>query len=307
MKVTNLFNVFSRRPTTDQIAPVTELPNTFRNRVIMLCKDSFEEQVNWLNFLIKIHRRLQYLHGKIVLTDSPISDDPINDTLAFLVSCKDEYFLDFVEYIFQVDSFSTAHLDESKLVDEINNFIQIDKLPFALTKFVWEPKKGIFAQGYNETRTGYELVAYPRIIRRDDDVTYNLAIEPTLTLLTDKNFSSANTEFLGALTDFRNKDYGDCISKCGSAIESTLKLVCESKGWEYNQKDTALPLIKIVVSNSGLDSFFQQQLLCVPIIRNNFSTAHGAGIIQRKPPEHIAKFAINSTAASILLVIEACS
>jgi hypothetical protein len=307
MKVSNLFNVFSRRPTTDQIAPAKKLPDTFRNRVIMLCKDSFGEHLNWLNFLIEIHKRLQYLHGKIVLTDPPISDDPINDTLAFLVSCKDEYFLDFIEYMFQVDSFSTARLDETKLVDEINNFIQIDNLPFALTKFIWESEKEVIAPGYKEMRTVYKLVAYPKIIRRDDDITYNLAIEPALILLTNKKYSSANTEFLGALVDFRNKDYGDCLTKCGSAIESTLKLVCDSRGWGYNQKDTAATLIKIVVTNSDLDSFFQQQLLCVPLIRNNFSTAHGAGIIQRKPPEYIAKFAINSTAAAILFVVEACT
>jgi hypothetical protein len=78
------------------------------------------------------------------------------------------------------------------------------------------------------------LASHPQVILREQDVPYVEAIEPALRLLGDVAFTSANTEFLTALADYRSGDYEDCVAKCGSAFESTMKLICEERGWPYN-------------------------------------------------------------------------
>ena len=48
-------------------------------------------------------------------------------------------------------------------------------------------------------------------------------------LLRDKSFTSADQEFIEALEDYRKGDYGDCLTKCGSSLESTMKIICDRK------------------------------------------------------------------------------
>ena len=143
------------------------------------------------------------------------------------------------------------------------------------------------------------------MICRDEHLTHEWAIEPAIALLGDSHFTSANQEFLEALEDYRKGDYGDCLTKCGSAFESTMKLICERKGWPYSQKDTAQPLLKTIIQNSRTETFFEQPLLVIATIRNRLSNSHGSGIQVRQIPEHVAKYAINATAAAILFVVEA--
>jgi hypothetical protein len=51
----------------------------------------------------------------------------------------------------------------------------------------------------------------------------------------------------------------------------------------------------------------EQPLSIVATLRNRLSKSHGAGIQQRDIPPHIAKYAINATAAAILLLVEQCT
>jgi hypothetical protein len=86
-----------------------------------------------------------------------------------------------------------------------------------------------------------------------------------------------------------------------------MKLICERKGWPYNQTDTAAPLLKTVIANSGLDGFFDQPLLIVATLRNRLSKSHGSGALSKQVTAAKAKFAINATAAAILLLVEECA
>ena len=208
--------------------------------------------------------------------------------------CNDEHFLDFVELIFQ-SSLQTR--SSRNLVDAVNEFLKLDDLPYSLTDFVWVPDG-------DSPYSAMELSARPQIIRRDNEVLHNTAIEPTLTLLTNPAFTSANKEFLEALADYRKGEYGDCVVKCGSSFESVMKIICARKVWSYNQTDTAAPLLDVIFSNTNLDSFFKQPLMLVATIRNRLSSAHGAGTQPRIVDRHVANFAINATAAAILLLVE---
>lgn len=273
--------------------PLTE---TFRNRIFMRCRDLFG---NDRTFWIEIHSNLAYLHGRLRLSNTD-SQSELEDVLQFLENCADAQFLDFLEYIFRTQAYFHAS-DRANLVDDINEFFRQDDLPYALTDFVYT--KGITAQFGREYETS-TLTAYPQVIRKDSEVLDRGAIQPTLQLLREADFASANKEFLEALEDFRKADYGDCLTKCGSAFESVLKVICARKRWPHNATDTASPLLKTVISKSGLESFFEQPLILVATLRNKLSKSHGAGQEFRNVTEAKAEYAINATAAAILLLVK---
>ena len=297
------FSIFSRRSKPAQAVPVPITP-FFRNRVLLLCRDTFDKDQtgNYLGqFWAEIHQKLQYLHGAPVLAPRTNGRTPVEDLLEFLQTCDSEHFLDFVEYIFQADVFWRFTQYAPDMVQAINTFFQQDKLPYLLTDYV-QVRETDRSGPYGGTIT--RVTAHPKVVLREQELLHETGIQPTLTLLTDPAFASANAEFLEALEDYRRRDYGDCLTKCGSAFESVLKVICERKGWPYAQTDTSARLLKTVLPRTTLDSFFEQPLLIVASIRNRLSKAHGAGALSKSVSPQIARYAINATAAAILLLVE---
>ena len=288
MSFSELFNVFSKRaaPQVESAKPLTE---SFRSRVFMRCRDLFDGTDFWH----EIHSKLTYLHGRPRLSNVK-TDSSMLDALAFLASCDDAHFLDFLEYIFLTQACFHAS-NRANLVEDLNEFLRQDDLPYAVTDFVWTEQQS----GQHATMT---LTAYPQVIRKDSEALYRTAIQPTLELLRGPEFKAANKEFLEALEDFRKSDYGDCLTKCGSAFESVLKVICARKKWPHSRTDTASPLLKTVIEKSGLESFFEQPLVLVATIRNKLSKSHGAGLTSRDVSAAKAEYAINATAAAILLL-----
>jgi Abortive infection C-terminus len=275
----------------------------------MLCTDVFgreRDSPHPTEFWPQIHKRLQYLVGSPTLVKDVRTHSFMGEVVAFLRSCPDGKFLDFIECIFQADDYRKFWSQRDYLVSDINDLLLVDDIPYAVTRSVWKLEKAPLYGGQLQERE--ELVAHPKVICRDDEATHTLAIEPALTLLRDHHFTSANQEFLDALSDYRKGDYGDCLVKCGSAFESTMKLICDRKGWPYSQSDTARPLLQVIFQNSQLEqNLFEQALMNIATLRNKLSNAHGAGTQQRNIPQHLAKYAINATAAAMLLLVEECT
>jgi hypothetical protein len=215
-------------------------------------------------------------------------------------ACEDEDFLRFIEWICEAEEFR-QFADEEEFVDAINECFRRDDLPYALTDFQWKKTTG---RGGGTT---YTLVETPKVIRRDNQVVHKSAVKPALKLLQDKQFTSANSEFIEGMEDFREGDYGDCLTKVCSAMESTMKIICDRRGWNYTQKDSAQRLVETIIANSSLDGYFQQPIMIVATLRNRLSKSHGAGVQQKTVPEHLARYAINATASNILLLVEECT
>lgn len=258
----------------------------------MRCQELYSDTFFW----DEIHTKLTYLHGKPRLSDLRTRSKS-DDAMEFLYNCTDAHFLDFLEYIFVTNAYFQSS-GRANLVNDINEFLKQDSLPYAVTDFVWTKGND---KGY-ETTT---LTAYPQVIRKDSEALFRTAIQPTLQLLHETDFISANKEFLEALEDFRKADYGDCLIKCGSALESVLKVICTRNKWPHNATDTASSLIKTVVEKAELESFFEQPFTLVATPRNKLSKAHGAGTSFRDVTEAKAEYAINATAAAILLLTKA--
>jgi hypothetical protein len=300
MPFSDLFQTFSRRPSPagKSVKPLTQ---TFRNRVLMRCRDVFSGEGQFGDFWEQIHSKLTYLHGAPSLNSAGqnAGASQIEDSIAFLRSCSDAHFLDFIEFTFRVDAAFRINERES-LVEDVNEFLRLDDLPYELTRFIWT--KGTTRQFGQEYETS-SLSAYPQVIRKDSDLIQSNAVAPVLRLLADDRFTAPNSEFLAALKDHRHGDYGDCLTKCGSAFESAMKVICDTKGWQYQPTDTAGPLLKIVIAKGGLEPFLEQPLMLVATLRNRLSTAHGSGSNKRVVSSAKAEYAINATASAILLLV----
>ena len=283
-----LFNSFSKR-TESKKPPKSVLSVEFRNRIIFLCQDNFYGPDFWP----QIHRNLQYLHGRPILSREG-SRDALTDLSQFLFECSDDHFLDFVEMMLR-DRDSGGN--SQRLVDEVNRFLEFDNLPYAVTDFVWQSVQ-------DDRYRSMKLVEYPKVIQRDNQVLHTTAIQPALEFLSSPGFESANQEFLGALEDYRKGNFPESLTKCNSSLESVMKVISDQNGWPYSQNDTAGSLLRNILPRTALGSSFEQQLLAIPTIRNRYGSSHGKGALMVNAPKHVTQFAINATASAVLLLME---
>jgi len=196
-----------------------------------------------------------------------------------------------------------------QLVDQVNELIRFDDLPYHVTAWVEEqvvsdpePTPARLFSGAVRAR---KVTAYPKVVLRETELVQAENIAPALHLLQRPHFANANAEFVGALEELRKGNIGESMTKCGSAFESFMKILCERKGWKYNkEKDTAAPLVRSMIANTTLEPFFETTFLLIATLRNRLSTAHGAGADKREPAPHHARYAINATASIILLLAD---
>lgn len=225
MNFDRILGVFSNRHKNHQML-TKPLTHEFKNRVLLLYRDTFpRRRVNLgearpSEFWFDIYNRLEYVHARSNLSDKyPHSVDLA--TMDFLSHCEDEHFFDFVELAFQLDCLwkLRPRVDALKLVEDVNRFFEEDGLPYFLTKFALTAPPSVIKHRINYAdHANLPIEAYPQIICKEYDVLHQQAIEPTLSLLTEPHFASANEEFLAALKDYRRRDYRDCVVKCVSSF-----------------------------------------------------------------------------------------
>lgn len=310
-QLASIFDVCSRRSAPrGQGYRAEELSERLRNRILLLYRDVISGRRNanpysspddrTHEFWEQMHNSLQHLHGRAKLSSAKVHSQ-IEDALAFLLRCSAEEFFDFMELSFKVEIAWRIMSEENQVVDALNEIFRVESSPYQLTCVVkveeWDANAR-FGHGANVIRT----VAYPKVVRAEDEVTHREAVDPALSVLSRPHFEAANLEFRDALDEYRKGHYGDCLTKSGSAFESVLKVLCRRNGWPFNERDTAAPLLKVVVSNSTLHAFFEQPLMLIATMRNRLSTSHGGGAAVRSVERHVAQYAIASTAAAIVLL-----
>jgi hypothetical protein len=248
MKFEAIFDVFSRRSEETDIF-VYEVSETLRYKIVFYCHDVVSGRLG-----SPIVGR-----GSAERFWSEIHRDGADDVEAFLLTCRDEEFLDFVEYIFRVESLVPFFPDVNEFVHGINELFASENVGYELTEMVTErvvetaDEYPFFGREVEKIK----VVSRPQIIRKENQVAQAQIVKPVLKLLSGKRFKAANKEYLEALEDYRKGDYGDCLTKCGSAFESVMKIICDDKGWSYQQTDTASTLIGTMISNTNLDPFFE--------------------------------------------------
>ena len=310
-----MLDVYSRRDKTSD-GVKEQLTQEFKNRVSVLSFNTFHKDHDiWEAFWNDLYTRLLYVLGQPmpVPQDTPRSHYKAQQAILnyVLKNCSDAKFFDYIETVCRSDFIWPMNQSTIKLsigpyfVDGVNEFLKFDDLPFHLTDFEFHrDRQGhISLRPTTSTPSTPLIVTYPQIIRRDSDILHTTAIKPTLTLLRQSGFASANKEFLEALADYRSGDFDDCVAKCGSSFESVMKIICASKGWPYQENNTAETLLDTIMSKTKLKPFFKHSMMSIASIRNQLGSAHGAGTESRETARHVAQYAINATASAILLLV----
>lgn len=310
MKFSQIFDVFSKR--NKEVEPfVRNAPTTLRNKILLYCRDVFSNSRSNVGsgdytgeFWNEVHQMLLYRHGKFQLSDGN-PQSRAEDAINFLLTCKDEEFFDFIEYIFKVKCLFHVSTEENVLVAEINEFFASENVGYELTEIIKEEVVEPVNEYpfFGKEQRIIKTIAYPQVIKKDDQVIHTTTLMPALNLLSEPKYKTANQEYLEALEDYRKGDYGDCLTKCGSAFESVMKIICDNKKWQYKQTDTASVLLTTIINKSGLESFFEQPLIIIATLRNRLSKSHGAGVSLKEVTHNYARYALNSTAAAIVFLV----
>lgn len=85
---------------------------------------------------------------------------------------------------------------------------------------------------FNQHNLGYEFVN-GNIIRIDHKLLHQEVIKPALRLLYEEGFEGAEEEFRNAFEKRKKGDNRNAIIEAGRAFESTIKTICDKKGYIY--------------------------------------------------------------------------
>lgn len=205
--------------------------------------------------------------------------------------------LDFIDYIFNIFDEELRKVrpkceynyDSGKKVDE------------AITELNFR---------FRQHGLGYEFVN-GEIIRIDTKLIHNNIIKPALKLMYDESFSGAEEEIRRAFEYRRKVDNKNAILEAGKAFESTMKVICDKKGYLYDKdKDTAQKLIEILERNGFYPAYMKAHLTSVrttlrtgvPVMRNK-NAGHGQGSAVVDVPDEFAEYALNLAASNIVLLV----
>ena len=312
MDIKTILNVFSNRFKNDKPIKEININKETRNRIIMIIQNSFEKGNSntfysdetirsFPTFLVQIRELFLFKLGRFRLYEDKNLNE-CNDMLNFIQNCKGEYFLDFLEYIFQTKCFKGRDAEfQNKIVCDINYILQQGGINFRLTNYIDEliEKRIAYPPINAKTRS---VVSYPQIINYEDDFTYSEMLLPTLELLKDKRFRNANNEFLESLEHYKNNRYKECITSCCSSIESTIKVIFNIRNIEFNANCTLAPLVDKIIEKTNLYEGLKNALISPATVRNKLGSAHGKGNKEIVADKEQARYQINITAAEIILL-----
>jgi hypothetical protein len=303
------FDVFSRRQKAQ--GPGYKPPTISREvhgRILLLYSEVISGRLSsrgWgyaedhsATFFIEMHQALRLLYGRAQLVEQRQRSEA-EDVMAFTNQCTTEQLFDFIEASFKLDVSSRVFVEENQFVAALNDIFRRGGAPFQVLT-------GITREEPGPHYVSIVRVAFPRIVRVDEEVAHTEAVLPALSVLADPDYAGADDEFRRALQDYRSGDYTDCLGKCGSAFESVLKVLCRRNGITVQPgKDTAGHLIPPVLAKSTLDAgTFQEPLTLVARMRNRLSSSHGGGSAVRSVDRHVAQYALTATAAAIVLLVQ---
>lgn len=316
MNIKEIFNVFSNRKEDSKVIKYSISIET-RNRVLIIMDRKIKEIKNGYSFnhesnvfqksLVNVREMFQLKLGRMNLANNA---DALEDILIFLSKCENETFLDFIEYIFRSNEFNISEVTKNEMISDINFIFEQDEIPFRLTKYIEEWVDTVNGDVVSLDALPFgnplrkNIISYPQIINKDDDFTFSEIVTPVLELLKDSRFNNANKEFLEALEHYKNNRYKECITSCCSSLESTIKVICKIKKWEFSPNSTCNPLVLLIIEKSQLPKWYDSILTGPASFRNKLGSSHGKGDQNVTATKNQARYQINITAAEIIFLIE---
>jgi AbiJ N-terminal domain 4 len=224
-------------------------------------------------------------------------DNPRHEVLNYLLQLEDNsQVLDVIDLAFDVvqiikDNYQFKQCSEPKIspsdaIEELN-------------------------QRFKQHGIGYQFES-GTLIRIDTQLVHNEIIKPVLQLLSSSAYKGANEEFLKAHEHYKHDRYQECLVDALKAIESVIKSICDSKGWTYQTSDSIKNLLKIIFDKELLPAFMESEFSALrglleggtSVVRNKLG-GHGQGTELKNVPGYWARYALNTAASNILLLVEA--
>ena len=279
---------------TPDVYTYDELPNELRVQVIYIWRDAIGDD-NWEAWQ-EIHDDVAREHGRLELAGRRRHDDSCRGYLLEPPSVLAA--LDLIEYSFQYIAQSARILDPFKRM-EFNIRASADDAIDELN------------ERFRRAGVGYQFES-GIIIRVDSELIHREVVRPALRYLHQPDFEGPRDEFLRAHACYRAGDTKEAVTNANNAFESTLKTICDQRGWEFPKGARASDLLKIVRANGllpdYLDASFDQLAATLksglPKVRGE-EGAHGQGPAPRETPNHVAAYALHLAAAKILFLVEA--
>lgn len=215
---------------------------------------------------------------------------------AFISSRETLELLDFIDFVFY-------YISELKNDWEFkHDEVLIYKIDQGITELNYR---------FKQNNLGYEFVNN-ELIRIDNKLLHQEVIKPALHLLHLEEFKGAEEEFLKAFEYRRNNDNKNAILEALKSFESTMKTICDKKGYDYDSnKDTAKKLISILELNNFYPSYMNNNIANVratletglPVIRNK-EAGHGQGSSVVNVSDEFTEYALNLAATNIVLLVK---
>jgi hypothetical protein len=163
---------------------------------------------------------------------------------------------------------------------------------------------------FKEHGVGYQFEVN-EIIRVDSTYMHAEVVKPTLALLSNSKFLGANEEYLKAHEHYRHGRNKECLAECLKAFESTMKIICQEKGWPVAANATSSKLVQACLDNGLVPAFTQGQFTSlrslldsgIPTIRNRTS-GHGQGAVPQEVDDEMTRYGLNLTGTNIIFLIE---
>ncbi|WP_313453656.1 STM4504/CBY_0614 family protein [Stutzerimonas nitrititolerans] len=154
--------------------------------------------------------------------------------------------------------------------------------------------------------------AQGEIVRVDSELLHAEAVKPALRLLNEKSYQGAQQEFLSAYEHYRHGKNKEALNDCLKSFESTMKAICDKRGWTYAPGATAKILIQVCFEKGLVPAFWQQQLTSlrsllessIPTGRNKLS-GHGQGTSPTTVPDYLVAYMLHMTASTLVFLTTA--
>lgn len=301
--IVNLFSKRQRalRGETPDVYQYTELPNSLRVQTVQILQEvlpRFHRGDLPEGFFVELRRILRRERGAFCLLPGwTVRAEPAaeQEVLGYFLSEKDvELALDVVELAAHLlvvldeqfsKSFTSASLPGQEAIQEVNYRLREHGVGFQVEGSV--------------------------VMRNDSQFLHGEIVKPAIAILHDKKLAGANEEFLRAHEHYRHGRHEECLVDCLKAFESVMKAIAKQRRWPYGEGDSAKKLIEICLDHRLVPTDLQSDLASlrsllesgIPTIRNR-NAGHGQGATPRRVPEHLVRFCLNQTAATIVFLAE---
>jgi AbiJ N-terminal domain 4 len=293
-----------------EIYQYDELPLTFRRQVVYIWVDAIGNARN-IRLIYHIWKRFHDLMarelGVFKLSPSIFNEENYFEQCKEFLLDQDtpvENLLDLIELTFK---FVNINIRQELENPHSSNYVILQR---SLTQ---QPDEAIseLNHRFREHGIGYQFEG-GQIIRVDSKFIHAEVVVPALGLLSDHNFAGPEQEFRSAHEHYRRQEYKDAIVDALNSFESTIKSICEVRGWVYLKTATAQKLIEVIFEKELIPKYLQTHFSSlrslleagVPTVRNKTS-GHGQGATPVAVPEHLAAYVLHLTASNIVMLIEA--